>query len=210
MEVKPWKELTTAEKRLGIGGLIVVILVVGLGLGVGAALIIPDSSSPANPAADQSSPEELKARRAASAFDLVVAAYVAQPPGRPAPLRIGCSQSAFPEVCPTASRRMALEWWPGAWKGDVGAQRSVAECLETGCSGAVHESDVDACAWRAVIRISGRATDDDVMATNTACSRLDDGGRIAAEANARRIILSIPAVDATPAPAVAARFQAWK
>lgn len=84
--------------------------------------------------------------------------------------------------------------FPGEWnralQGDYGAQRNVAFCLQDGCDGALLPNPLLSCAWRMVITTSGHSEygyGDDAN-LRLACGRLSESLRVAAAAQARRIL----------------------
>ncbi|WSH66109.1 hypothetical protein U8Q05_06400 [Rhizobium ruizarguesonis] len=56
-----------------------------------------------------------------------------------------------------------------AYKGDHGAQRTIAFCLSTGCHGAVAIDKVASCSWHLVIANSGSTTVLDSSNTRNTC-----------------------------------------
>ena len=79
--------------------------------------------------------------------------------------------------CPSGESQPNCERWAKdfktavelAYKGDNGAQRTVAFCLSTGCHGAVTIDQVASCSWHLVIANSGSTTVLDGSNTRNTC-----------------------------------------
>lgn len=80
-----------------------------------------------------------------------------------------------------------------AWSGNYGAQRNLAFCLATGCSGAVVPNRVTGCAWRFVIiaAVHGEADASDIGNIVHDCGRLSPDERAAAREQAGRLFQAV-------------------
>lgn len=81
------------------------------------------------------------------------------------------------------------ETYANAITGQYESQRTVALCLSTGCDDGIVEDRVLGCAWRYVVVASGnpKLNHGDRIDLDTFCGpkRLDDSGRLAAQAKAK-------------------------
>ncbi|MBW8791432.1 hypothetical protein HFO93_14020 [Rhizobium leguminosarum] len=78
-----------------------------------------------------------------------------------------------------------------AYKGDHGAQVTVAFCLSTGCHGAVAIDKVASCSWHLVIANSGVATVLDASNLRNTCRPMTPAEKDQARASSRDLVQKI-------------------
>ncbi|MBY5405850.1 hypothetical protein [Rhizobium leguminosarum] len=78
-----------------------------------------------------------------------------------------------------------------AYKGDHGAQVTVAFCLSTGCHGAVAIDKVASCSWHLVIANSGAATVLDASNLRNTCRPMTPAEKDQARASSRDLVQKI-------------------
>ncbi|CAN7213444.1 hypothetical protein LJR245_000694 [Rhizobium leguminosarum] len=78
-----------------------------------------------------------------------------------------------------------------AYKGDHGAQETVAFCLSTGCHGAVAIDKVGSCSWHLVIANSGAATVLDASNLRNTCRPMTPAEKDQARASSRDLVQKI-------------------
>ena len=101
------------------------------------------------------------------------------------------------QICEANRSVFSARYWPMAWKGDYQGQRNAAFCLKTGCDGAVKINAMAGCAWRLIILSAAHdeADDTDVKNLTVDCGNLDDAGRAAATARAKKMFKVIYGAD---------------
>jgi hypothetical protein len=115
-------------------------------------------------------------------------------------------KSAYNQSWCKSEQARFVEQYGKSLAGDYKGQKSVAECLANGCSGAVTVDKVQACAWRLVILVSGSKlidTSDDAL-YRAHCLGLDNlANQRAIHTEANDLML---AIYNRPLPAVASSF----
>ncbi|UVD57672.1 hypothetical protein NE852_05560 [Rhizobium sp. Pop5] len=114
------------------------------------------------------------------------------------PLQAG-DVASVTKSCPSGEKQATCERWVKdfktavelAYKGNHGAQATVAFCLSTGCHGAVIKDRVASCSWHLVIANSGSTTVLDRSNTRNTCRPMTASQKDEARALASDLVQKI-------------------